>query len=349
MRERPTPQLADLRIDSAHFHPQMLYELARTVAELGQDAGRICLGLGLTVGDLEDPHCRVSYRQASLMIHRAIQLFPGVGLGLESGRRNTLGTLGILGLAMSLSRTMQDAITLYQRYEVLSGGIVNTAIEGHGAEVAFIHALRFPAPEIEVFLIEEAFASAAQFGRGLIGKDFRITRVEFSYPAPSYVAAYEPIFQAPLRFGCRQSCVVMPAEMLDYPLPLHNPLTLKQAMQVVQAETAVYSVKEDLCQSVETAIYKALKEGPRIEAISGQLNMSSRTLRRRLADSRIAFEDLLDNARKTRALSLLTHSQLPVDDIAVEVGYNNPSNFRRAFKRWTGVAPTFYRSDSQGL
>ncbi|AXQ29813.1 AraC family transcriptional regulator [Solimonas sp. K1W22B-7] len=345
MRER-TP--ADLRIDSAHFHPQMLYELARAVADLGQDPARICMGLGLTVEDLEDPHCRVSYRQANLLIHRAIQLFPGVGLGLESGRRNTLGTIGILGLAMSLSRTMQDAIGLYLKYEVLSGGIVNTSVELEGANVVFVHALRFPAPEIEIFLIEEAFSSAVQFGRGLMGPDFRILQVEFSYPAPSYVATYEPIFQAPLRFGCRQSRVVMPASLLEYRLPLHNPLTLKQAMQVVQAETAAYSVKEDLCQSVETAIYKALKEGPRIEAISGQLNMSSRTLRRRLADSNIAFEDLLDNARKTRALSLLTHSDLPVDDIAVEIGYNNPSNFRRAFRRWTGVAPTFYRSDAQG-
>lgn len=348
MRERPTLQAADLRIDSAQFRPQMLYELARTVAELGQDPARICMGLGLTASDLEDPHCRVSYRQASLMIHRAIQLFPGVGLGLESGRRNTLGTLGILGLAMNLSRTLQDAIGLYLKYEVLSGGIVNTDVEVQGAEVMFTHALRFPAPEIEVFLIEEAFASAMQFGRALMGKDYRATRVEFSYPAPTYVAAYDPIFQVPLRFGCRQSRVVMPAEILEYRLPLHNPLTLKQAMQVVQAETAIYSVKEDLCQSVEAAIYRSLREGPRIETISGQLNMSSRTLRRRLADSKIAFENLLDNARKTRALSLLTHSDLPVDDIAVEVGYNNPSNFRRAFKRWTGVAPTFYRGDMQG-
>lgn len=346
MRERPIAPLADLRIDSAHFHPQMLYELARTVAELGQDPARICMGLGLTADDLEDPHCRVSYRQASLMIRRAMQLFPGIGLGLESGRRNTLGTLGILGLAMNLSRTLQDAIGLYMQYEVLSGGIVNTVVEVEGTDVMFVHALRFPAPEIEVFLIEEAFASAVQFGRAMVGNDFRVLRVEFSYPAPPYVAAYEPIFQAPLRFGCRQSRVVMPAAILESRLPLHNPLTLKQALQVVQAETAAYSVKEDLCQSVETAIYKALKEGPRIETISGQLNMSSRTLRRRLADSKIAFEDLLDNARKTRALSLLTHSQLPVDDIAIEVGYNNPSNFRRAFRRWTGVAPTFYRGDS---
>lgn len=322
----------------------MLYELARTVAELGQDPARICLGLGVTVDDLEDPHCRVSYRQASMMIHRAIQLFPNLGLGLESGRRNTLGTLGILGLAMSLSRTVQEAIALFLQYEPLSGGVVNIGVELHGSEVWFIHALRYPAPDIEIFLIEEAFASGIQFGRGLMGQDFYILRAEFSYPAPPYATAYESVFRAPLHFNCLRSCVVLPASISEYCLPQHNPLTLKQVMQVVKAETAAYSRKEDFFQSVERAIYKALKEGPRIEAISFQLNMSSRTLRRRLWKGGVVFEDLLENTRKTRALSLLTHSTLSVDEIAAEIGYNNPSSFRRAFKRWTGVAPNFYRS-----
>jgi transcriptional regulator GlxA family with amidase domain len=57
----------------------------------------------------------------------------------------------------------------------------------------------------------------------------------------------------------------------------------------------------------------------------------------------MSFEALVENVRKTRALSLLTHSGVAVERIAIETGYSDVRNFRRAFKRWTGVSPSEYR------
>lgn len=71
--------------------------------------------------------------------------------------------------------------------------------------------------------------------------------------------------------------------------------------------------------------------------------MSSRTLKRRLAEQQTTFGELLDEVRKRDSLQLLLNVDRSIDEIAARVGYADPSNFRRAFQRWTGQSPTAYR------
>ncbi|WP_234891465.1 helix-turn-helix transcriptional regulator [Agrobacterium vitis] len=73
--------------------------------------------------------------------------------------------------------------------------------------------------------------------------------------------------------------------------------------------------------------------------------MSERTLRRRLAESGVSFQSLLDDLRKNRTLELLGNRNMSVEQIAFAVGFSDPHNFRRAFRRWTGTTPGALRAD----
>jgi AraC-like DNA-binding protein len=71
--------------------------------------------------------------------------------------------------------------------------------------------------------------------------------------------------------------------------------------------------------------------------------MSGRTLQRRLAERETSFGELIDQIRFDTAKQLLRDESTSVSNICYELGYENPANFTRAFRRWSGVTPRQHR------
>lgn len=333
----------DPRYEAAIFPPFLLDALSQVAVERGADPAVLCRGLGFTLADLADPGFRVSYRQASQMIRRALQLVPGPALGVAVGAHNRLGTLGLLGHAVALCGSFGEALQVGARYQVLAGGITYWEPRSCGDELLVEVDFRFPDPAIQVFCVEELFASFRVYGRALLGPGLLPRRLEFAYPAPAELEAYRQAFAAPMRFGCDANRMVFAAEWSEAPLPNHNALALRQALQLLDAELARQHACFDLAAAVERAIAHSLRDGPSLEHIAADLNLSSRSLRRRLTEHGLSFEGLLNNVRHTRALGLLANPGLSLDEVAARAGYADLRSFRRAFKRWTGLSPSQYR------
>ena len=77
------------------------------------------------------------------------------------------------------------------------------------------------------------------------------------------------------------------------------------------------------------------------------MNISARTLRRRLAENQTTFSEVFEHWRVTTARRLLSERDMPIAAIAALLGYNHTSNFERAFKRWSGVCPSDFRARSR--
>ncbi|MGH8505832.1 MAG: AraC family transcriptional regulator [Stenotrophobium sp.] len=336
--------MADPRYDEAIFPTDLLLALAQIAPERGVDPECLCRGLGFGIDDLTQPSTRVSYRQASLMIQRALAAIPDPALGLTLGTRATLGSMGLIGHAMAMSATLGDALSLALKHLVLTGAVgYQIELRMHGPLVSLELEHRFPDPEIQSFITEEAFSSALTYARTLSGGAVQVSRVDFSHTERGTAEFAGKVFAAPVNFGSDGNRFVIEAHYMGLPVPTHHPLGLNQALELLEAFARQEQVKDDLCSAVERAAYRTLIGGITLEEIARQLNMSGRTLRRRLAASGVSFETLVENVRKTRALSLLTHSDAAVEHIASETGYSDVRNFRRAFKRWTGVSPSEYR------
>ena len=74
-----------------------------------------------------------------------------------------------------------------------------------------------------------------------------------------------------------------------------------------------------------------------------QLNVSARTLRRRLAESNTSFQQVRQRALNARAKRLLSQDLL-AGEVAEELDYSDERSFRRAFIRWNRISPSRYRS-----
>ncbi|MGL6000034.1 MAG: AraC family transcriptional regulator [Pseudomonas proteolytica] len=333
----------DPHYELALVSPFLLQTLGQVVAQKGANAERLCRGLGFTLADLDDPALRISYRQAVAMIQRALKVLPGQGLGLCVGNQNVLGTLGLLGHVISLCKTLRDAFAVGERHQHTSGGIATSRIHEGAQQVMVDVECLLPFAEVQVFAAEEFFASLMIYGRTLVGSEFKPLRMEFMHAPPAYAAEYQRLFGDDVRFGCLHNRMVLEAQWLDVPLPNHHALALRQALGLLELESAQLHRKMDLIQAVERAISRDL-QGSQLEKVASDLNMSGRTLRRRLTEHGLTFEALLEQVRRARCMGLLGNPSLSIERITQEVGYSDVRSFRRAFKRWTGLSPSAFRS-----
>jgi len=119
-------------------------------------------------------------------------------------------------------------------------------------------------------------------------------------------------------------------------------------LQILVAHAEELSAKRDRDQGfaalVSQSIIKLVKpEFPTIEEVASHLNVSSRTLQRRLKDEGLTYKKVLDELRKDFAISYLKRPDLTIGDIAYLLSYSDTSAFTRSFKRWMEKNPNAYR------
>ena len=83
---------------------------------------------------------------------------------------------------------------------------------------------------------------------------------------------------------------------------------------------------------------------PTIEQVAANLNISVRTLQRRLKAEDHTYKSVLDELRKGFALDYVKNKSLTIQEITYLLDYSEPSAFNRSFKRWTGKSPLEYRN-----
>lgn len=102
---------------------------------------------------------------------------------------------------------------------------------------------------------------------------------------------------------------------------------------------------------VEEEIHRLLENGERIkiESIASALNISARTLQRRLEAEGTLFADVVERYRRQLAHDALAHTQMSITEIAYSVGFSELSNFSRKCYQWFGASPLAYRKRIQQL
>lgn len=322
--------------------PNVLIHVLGHADRRGIGVQRWFAGLGLSSRRLLDPGARVSYHQARTILARALHDFDEPGLGLSIGNGQSLGSFGLLGLVMVTCPTFGEAMRLGIENHQVSGSLMDMDFKRlPNNEVALDLWPRFDDPQLQPFLCEEAIASSARLASELIGPDFRLNRVELTYAAPEYAGLYESVLRTRVQFGARHNRAVLDASCLQHPLPGYSPLTARQALKLCLEQRALNhdATTHEVVSSVRSVLRDRLGEPPRIGEVAATLHLSERSLRRKLADAGHSFRQVRNDVRGEHALQLLRGSSLPMMDVAEAVGFSDAREFRRAFKRWSGVCP----------
>ena len=105
--------------------------------------------------------------------------------------------------------------------------------------------------------------------------------------------------------------------------------------------------REDIVMRVRAQMIGGLPNGHIEEAdIAASIHLSRRSMPRKLRERGVFFSQLLESTRRELSLQYLRDSQHAFNEIACLVGFSDPANFSRAFKRWYGQPPSHYREQS---
>lgn len=332
----------------AHAVADIVPNTARALVGLLEDRGivaeRMCRGLGFTVDDLTNQALLLSHQQMRTLILRAQRLLDDPAIGLASGARQTAVSWGLPGLAMLTCETFGEAIDYGLTHQIHAGAMLVHVFEADEFEVRIEVRPRLFDTAIEGFLVEETFAGSWAVARSLLGASFRLLRVEFAYARPAHDEACRRLFRCPVHYGAAGHRLSFESRWLAARLPGYDRVTCglvrQQLNQLLQRPLG----RHDVVESLESRLRHGVEQAPLQPELARAVNVSDRTLRRRLQAQDTSFRALRDGTRYERARDLLAHTAMTVAEVAAAVGYSDARAFRRAFKRWSGQLPAAFRT-----
>lgn len=269
-------------------------------------------------------------------------------IGIDIGWRMPLTSFGNVGRAMLSSATFLEALQVCQRFWQLVGPDLILHVAMHeGLVVATISTLPTVQGQFRRVTIDAAMATFYRGVQTLLSDAVDRTEIWFDYPAPEH--AEEIRKRIPVaRFGMPIAQCRVPIELLQHKLPLASAVGRRSAMQLCEIEERTAGLQDRLSGRVQMRLGFDASGYPTLEQTAAAFHMTERTLRRRLQDEGTTYSGLLDEARRRDAVRLLWNPELDVADIAERLGYSDGANFTRAFRKWTGVAPSHFRAMQTG-
>jgi AraC-like DNA-binding protein len=182
--------------------------------------------------------------------------------------------------------------------------------------------------------------------RKLVGDDFRPVEVAMEGPKPeleSDLDAYSAVVRCPIRFLAPISSIALDGSLLDKQVSGADPV-VEAAMLKYVAEVTAHLPNNGTAGEVRRIVFESLESGePPIEVVARRLGTTARTLQRRLHEEGTSFHQVLDEVRREVAVTHMRGRAATIDEVAFLLGFEKPSSFHRAFKRWTGVTPGEFR------
>jgi AraC-like DNA-binding protein len=284
----------------------------------------------------------LTYAEYRGFVEAIFETFDIPGLGLMMGSQFRATDFGILGYAILSSRSLRAAIPIIDRYQQLWGGSPNLFSSYKlGAKISSqMEHSNHPPGKLQQFELEEAAAQFVSIRQLLEEPEkFRLLKVTFSFPKPTYINLFEEIFRCPIEFGQPHSELFFPTEMLDYPFSAANDLAQELCQQQCEKFLRQLEGEGGLTEQIRTAIIRSPGEAPSLTDLADSLNMSLRTLRRRLKAEGTTYKEVLTEIRMQLAKQYLEETPLCLKEIGYLLGYTEVANFQRAFKNWYEVTP----------
>jgi AraC-like DNA-binding protein len=330
-------QIGDSCILAQH-HPALVLDYACS-RELNHDGEQLLRGTGLRSWDMPAAG-------HTLTPNEYLQLLSNVMRALDSPDSSfMLGQQMLPGHYGALSHALVQAQNLRQALDILCAGharlcpLLTPRLREEGGIAVLYWTDSFGAPSQLPALVEMHMTAVTAMCRWLGGE-----RLPWRYcinrSAPAHVEQHEVHLGSDLRFNCHLDAMLIEPSWLDRPWPRGNAMAASVALQEVAAEAA-------LTPSLLTAMYDYLLEnirlGPTLECSAAAFGISPATLKRHLARHGSHFQAELDQVRAHVAMHLFHMRGYDNEAVAQYLGFHDATNFRRSFKRWTGLVPSLLR------
>lgn len=331
-------------------HVSVAHQIVPTLMELGGSPADVFHRLPFAAEASPRPDAAVLLDDLMDLMSDAARATGRPDFGLLVGQRMRVSKLGALGRRLLFARDMDDVFSVLAQH---------TGNFQHGSKVTrrrvgkrTMLCIDIEATDAERAsqLIEAELMTLTGYLRSAYRADWAPSCVYLRRPRPNCPRAFEDGFGAPVAFGQPVDALALDERLMRALFKGHDPYLCDILDGQLRTRLRLATKPEDLTRRIFAILNSSLE--PRdvnLPAVAERLGMSARTLQRKLSDDGICYTDMLDGKRKEVAVQLLRHSDLPIAQVALKLGFAEVSSFNRAFNRWADTTPGRYRRDFKRL
>lgn len=294
---------------------------------------------GLPPDALDDPNATIPHDAMCQIWSELTDEHTDLAFGIRFADRVWMRALGVAGYLAASSATASDAVQRVTAYHRLlkSAGDVSLLIEDGRLRV-----IEFPPPGAVRWprhLTEAILACYPSLTSRLTGAKIPACEVRVQHPDPGCAARAEAerAFGCAVEFDAQINEIVLPCDALDIEVRTSDPGLNAHLEQLAIRMLAELPEPDEVLAAVRTAIAEALPSGGvSLPMVARRLGYGERTLQRRLNARGVTLQDLVSEIRQSAAQRLLADRDLTIEDVAMLLGFSDPSGLRRAYRRWFG-------------
>ena len=320
-----------------------LRNLLDLIQSRGADPQAVLADAGLAVTLPEQFDATLSWQQFQAVVTRCCAQTKEPALGLYLGSQLTITTHGLLGLATMSSGNLQQALALICKYTTTRSPLLTLTMQQQRQQVSLVLTELQPLADIRQFVVDTFAVALHAILDFVSGHQYRLRQVHFAYAEPQYCALYQAFFPCPVLFAQKDHRLIFDAADLAIVSPWADRQVQSQLTAQCEQELQRWQQRQSMAGLIGLMLGRTKGRIPGIEQVAAEFTLSSRTLRRRLQQEHTCYQELVAAWRRDMACQYLGTTSLPIQQIGYLLGYADPANFGRAFRREHGLSPQQYR------
>lgn len=312
----------------------------------GLDPEAILKRHGIDSALLSNPDARIPTSSWDEVVADAIQQIDDPAFGLLAAKCWHPSNLGALGYAWLTSSTLRTGFGRLVRYWRLLGEASSGRLEESSEGLNLVLERQAADPMTNAVVVDFVMALVTGMCRLNAGSSLRPAAIYLQRPRPKDSEPYQEFFGCTVHFDAADDKMAISHADADRALPTSN-REIAATMDRILVERLAQLDKSNVAARCQANLLEQLSSGDVSEEVMAeQLHMSRRTLQRKLAEADLTYKQLVEDTRRDLAMRHLEDPRYSITDVTFLLGFSQQSAFTRAFKRWTGMSPSEYRSRS---
>jgi len=313
--------------------------------ELAIDSRLVFNNAGLAYPNYVKPGQRISLLELAQVVEQVNAFVAMPDFFLQLGKRIPLMAHGNVGMAMFACKDIQTLLMLAEKFVPLAFSSLRLSLTNEGNKTTFSIDAQTGCPLLDIAVTEAVLGTMLVNLSRLSSTDIKPLRASIGYQKLPYYLAYEALLQCPVEFAKSKTALLFSNQQML--LPIQTADALGGTLLVEQCQDDLDQVEQGLSFALRITeiITNNLSDSPSITFVANKMQLSERSLRRRLDEENVSFRELVKNIRHDKALYLLEKTESRIDKIAQELGYKEIASFRRVFKERMGVSPRAWRTN----
>ncbi|HEB26905.1 MAG TPA: AraC family transcriptional regulator [Porticoccus sp.] len=318
--------------------------LLQASQRLGANRDDLMLAAGIDPLWLRQPDNRISVEYLFTLYEAAQLQTNNPDIALYTGRVVYISGLHVQLYMLTICNNFRDYLNLMPSVLKLRGDIGEVKVAREGDCIRLDWYPLMAATSQQRFLSDEIMSASAAIVNSLCVQPIRVVKACFSYAEPKDLSMLRGIFGDDLSFEQPRSCLYFYRETLNHSIVQLEYELSEQFTDPVRKLFGSDDPTDSFLAALRDSVIRLLPMGDvNIDAAASELNVSRRTLQRRLADRDTQFLQVLQEVRSKQAVRYLADKHLSITEISFLLGYADQGSFSSAFKSWQGVSPSEYR------